>query len=504
MFLIPRKIVFALAGSVCWWGARLVHGADSQGTTSAPARLIEDFDATWRSGAWQFSNGPEFPGAKGSFQRSKEAAHAGAFGGKLGFDFTGGGHYVAAILNLKGAPEIREVRLWMKNPAGNHITFRYTDSTGQTLQKTAALPPHGGWTEIEFECWEWSGHWGGANDGIVHGPPAQIALLVENSGPKEGAVLIDDVGLVEGKPVMPVWSCVAAKFEPGEGWFSRGDAASQLKGKVWHFDFTRGGWAWIGLPDRSLPGTPRQVRLRFQGDASGHTARLSFATHFMTFERNLGEARPVAGEAGVFEFATPAPPGDGWHWFGGENDGKLHGPLRITGFAIDGNNKRNAGDLELIDLRIDTACSPRRLVTLAADLREQEGKGQFVATLSSLCNRPLAGDLQYTIRNWAGKTIEENSRKVTVPAGAEPWETVVPLPPGRHKFLEAEFSFVAQVRIFCPCKRITRRPSKRPKVPRSPILRPPSAWAYTCTATGIGPRVSAKWNAWPKWVPRRV
>src|SRR5208282_5892059 len=103
-----------------------------------PARekLVEDFDATWQEGAWQFSNGAEFPGAKGSFERSKDAAHAGTFGGKLSFDFSGGGNYVAAILKLTRAPDIKGVRFWLKDPAGNRITFRYTDSTGQTLQKT--------------------------------------------------------------------------------------------------------------------------------------------------------------------------------------------------------------------------------------------------------------------------------------------------------------------------------------------------------------------------------
>jgi GH35 family endo-1,4-beta-xylanase len=405
-------------------------------------QLAEDFDSTWAEGRWSFWNGAEFPGAKGSFERSKDAAHAGAFGGKLNFDFTGGGNYVAAHLKLNDAPDIKGVKLWLRNPSGNRITFRYTDTSGQTLQKTMALPPYGEWVEVEFECWEWSGHWGGANDGSVHGPPTQIGFLVENSGRKEGALLIDDVRLVEGKPIIPAWSYVAAKFEPGEGWFSRGDAKSQWKGKVWSFDFAKGEWAGIGMPDRSLPGTPKQIRLRFKGDASGHSARLSFATHFMNFERNIGEAKPVAGEEGVFEFATHAPPGDGWRWFGGENDGKLHGPLRITGFALECNGKRNAGALELIDLCIDAECSPRRLVTLTADLREQDGKRDFAATLRSLCDKPLPGTLKYSIRNWAGKTIEENKCPISVPEGAVAMTVGVPMPSGEHTFLEADFSFV--------------------------------------------------------------
>ncbi len=161
MFLSPWKIVLVLAAGICWWICAPINAADSQGATSTQAKLIEDFDATWREGRWQFSNGPEFPGAKGSFERSKVAAHSGIFGGKLTFDFTGGGNYVAAILNLKDAADIKEVRLWINNATGNHITFRYTDATGQTLQKTSALSPTMGGAEIELRVLgvEWPLGW---------------------------------------------------------------------------------------------------------------------------------------------------------------------------------------------------------------------------------------------------------------------------------------------------------------------------------------------------------
>ena len=70
-------------------------------------------------------------------------------------------------------------------------------------------------------------------------------------------------------------------------------------------------------------GSPLVNRADSQGTANTQakliedfgTARLILATHFMNFERNLGEARPASGERGVFEFVTPAPPGEGWHWF---------------------------------------------------------------------------------------------------------------------------------------------------------------------------------------------
>jgi hypothetical protein len=62
------------------------HSAEGAGI------VVEDFDTTWDASAWQFSNGPEFPGAKGSFERSKAAAHGGLFGGQLSFDFSAGGN----------------------------------------------------------------------------------------------------------------------------------------------------------------------------------------------------------------------------------------------------------------------------------------------------------------------------------------------------------------------------------------------------------------------------
>ena len=435
--------------------AVIAFGLALEGRSVEPAKtqLVEDFDSTWRdNGRWSFSDGGEFPGAKGSFERAKEAAHGGEYGGKLSFDFGGGGNYVAAILTLTAAPDIRAVRLWLKNPAGNRLTFRYTDPTGQTLQKSVELPPSGEWSDVEIECVGWGHHWGGANDGVPHGPPTQIAFLVENQGQKQGALFLDDVRLIAGKPKLPVWTYTAMRFEPGEGWHSTTDgkgAKSRLSGKTWRFDFTTGGeWAGITPRDVSLLGTPKQFRIRFRGDASNHTARLRLATHFMAFERNIGEAKPVAGREGEQEFVSPAPPGEGWKWYGGENDGKLHGPLRITGLFLECNGKRDAGELELLDIQVEAECSARRLITVLAELREQDdGRDWFVARARSLSDAALDGEMKWQVRNWAGKTIYEGSRKITIPPGAEPVDVAAPMPGGEPKFLEAEFALSAPEQI---------------------------------------------------------
>ncbi len=91
-----------------WLVAVLVIPWVARPATAAEGGIaLEDFEDGYQSSRWTFSNGPEFPGARGSFERATEAAHEGRFGGKLTFDFTGGGNYVGALLRM---PEPRGER----------------------------------------------------------------------------------------------------------------------------------------------------------------------------------------------------------------------------------------------------------------------------------------------------------------------------------------------------------------------------------------------------------
>jgi len=65
----------------------------------------------------------------------------------------------------------------------------------------------------------WAAHWGGANDGVVHGAPRMVAILIDNDTLKEGALFFDDLRLVEGEVAAPkLWTYTAARFEPDEVW----------------------------------------------------------------------------------------------------------------------------------------------------------------------------------------------------------------------------------------------------------------------------------------------
>jgi len=425
-------------------------------------RPVEDFDAAWQVGRWAFSNGPEFPGAKGSFDRAKEAARTGDFGGRLAFDFSGGGTYVGAVLKLDKAPQVAAVRLAIKRPGKNRLTFRYSDATGQTLQRPFDVMG-GEWAEVTIPMSGWTGHWGGANDGVPHGPPVLIAFLVENTDLTRGEVWLDDIRLVEGQPGkgagMITSECVAARFGPGEGWSLRADGdagGSKLDGRRLRFDFSKGAtMVGIGPTDRSLLGLPREIRIRMRGSAAGHPVRLLLATHFMTFEKTIGEF----AKDGENEIVVQAPPGEGWKWFGGENDGKVHGPLRISGLLLDAAGRKDSGELELVDIRVKTSCDPQRAMVLVAGMSPGEKGGEFVATIRSIAASPIEADVLWTVRDWAGAAVDQGRRKVTVPAAGEPVEVRVakpawPRPPASTPatFLEAEFSVEAPGQMVPPAQ----------------------------------------------------
>jgi hypothetical protein len=134
-----------------------------------------------------------------------------------------------------------------------------------------------------------------------------------------------------------------------------------------------------------------------------------------------------------------SPPGEGWRWFYGENDGKIHGPLRLRGIWLEAAGKNDSGELELLEVRSRSKYDSDRACIFSAERRESGGGSEFVATLRSLSPAPAAGTVTWTVRDWAGRTVAEGKSPVTIPAAGEPVEIRAPPPAGNHSFLEAEF-----------------------------------------------------------------
>lgn len=236
-------------------------------------------------------------------------------------------------------------------------------------------------------------------------------------------------------------SYVAYRFDAPEGWSLRGAGnaeGSRWTDKHWTLDFSHEA-AWIGLapPDHSLLGRPTKIRIRVRGTAKGHPVELFLRTHFMTFHKVVGQ---FAGP-GEQELVVDAPPGPGWQWLGGENDGKIHGPLRVGEIRVAGAGLRDRVTLELLDVIVETTCPARRRCVLVAEAKEEAGKVHFSAWARALTERPLEGKVTWQLRSWEGREPGRGEQPVSIPAGAELKRVELPpfaVPEGL-RFVEAEF-----------------------------------------------------------------
>jgi hypothetical protein len=241
------------------------------------------------------------------------------------------------------------------------------------------------------------------------------------------------------------FSYVPYRFALSERWYTHagGNAGTtRLEERLWSFDFIHGAeWVALGLPDRTLLGRVGKIRLRARGSAKGHPIEVFLHTHFMTFHQVVGE---FTGD-GEQELVFDAPPGPGWQWFGGENDGKLHGPLRLGGIRLEANGLQNSGKLELISVTIDGQCPPDKLCLMTAAAPTGTDTVKFPVHLRSLAQAPLRGILSWWIRDWGGNEIGRGRREVIVPLLAQELVVDVPAPrlPRSLKFAEAEFEFSA-------------------------------------------------------------
>lgn len=178
----------------------LVACSFAPATALAAEHLIDDFEGAQAPAPWVFSNGPEFPGAAGSL--GLDAGHEGS-GAQLTYDFSGGGQYVSATIALEPAVPAVAVALWVRNAPGIRVVLRVVDETGQTLQLQPARPidawDGSAWYRLVVPVATSSSHWGGADDGVLHGSVHQLAVLA--SDPMEpgtvGAMGFDEVSWLD-------------------------------------------------------------------------------------------------------------------------------------------------------------------------------------------------------------------------------------------------------------------------------------------------------------------
>lgn len=490
-----------------------------------PARSLSSFEQD--APQIEFSSGSEFPGAAGRFERTPAAAHAGEYGGRLHFDFSQGGRYVAFLIRPLQAPEqitaaANALAFWVRRPSGHDLALRYADGSGQTFQRPFESPPNL-WTRVVVPFAGWTVHWGGPNDGRVRGGPVLLALLIEAGESGIGHVDFDDLEFVQYADSTARVTYAAHRFLPREGWTLRAHGPvgrSQLDGRIVRLDYTQGADAFsLVPPDRSLPGTPERLRLRLYGGPRDLPVHLSLRTHFMTFHRALGR---LDGD-GHLELATDAPPGPGWEWSGGENDGKLHGPLRLAELRFNRPPDPTVVELELEEILVTSSCPESKRCLADAALVDGTTGPEFQFTARALIEDPLPTTVHWELRNWEGQSLAQGRHELELKSHAVPSSFQIAIPPAARdawRFIEAEFRLEAPGQEVAPAQSAWVAPLEDDgdDVPRpdSPFGMGAYLYRYPANAAGfagmsraaaVAQAAGVKWSReefqWARIEPRR-
>ncbi|WP_427885539.1 sugar-binding protein [Kribbella sp. GL6] len=165
--------------------------ATGSAATDQPV-MISDFE-TGLDG-WVVRDGLEFDPdhvVVFGFEQSSARANTGSYSGLLTTDFSHGAKTNAYVAIRKDfsypgripptGMDIQELTFWTYPVNIGRFLLRATDSTGQTHQQHLVVGQQNQWLELTVSTFTGSSHWGGANDGVWHGPVAAIELLVARS-----------------------------------------------------------------------------------------------------------------------------------------------------------------------------------------------------------------------------------------------------------------------------------------------------------------------------------
>ena len=179
-------------------GGCFADAPPNSATTSAAANSDQRDLEVYSVSDWNFTNGPEFPGAAGTFSVGMDNNRT---VGILTYDFTGGGNYVAASKNVTVNAGWSEMRFEVNSDQPDNPVFvRLVDSTDQVHQFNISYTNTGQWQAVRVDLSAPSqNHYAGANDGIIHFPLKQIWLGLGNAKKNsiKGKALFSDISVLK-------------------------------------------------------------------------------------------------------------------------------------------------------------------------------------------------------------------------------------------------------------------------------------------------------------------
>jgi hypothetical protein len=327
--------------------------------------------------AWTFYPGSEFPGATGSFGLDTTDNHSGTSSGKLSGNFSAGGAYVSANRPLPSV-SASSVSFWAKSPNLSFLTFRLTDSTGQVHQQRLTLSGATDWqplTVTKFDGGKQYVHFGGANDGVWHGPAKQVDVVLDKAaitGATSGSVNLDDftVNALATTPTTPLgdyesaaegWSFYPGSEYPGAtgslGYDATGPKAGAQSAKL-SGDFTGGG-NYVAIQRSFVPINLTALSLWVKtSQLSAVGLRTTDATGQVHQQRLTLSGSTAWQQLNVTRFDG----GTGYLHFGGADDGIWHGPAKAIMLTLDKSLIIGGGTTAVVNVDAVAATTPTPLL----------------------------------------------------------------------------------------------------------------------------------------------
>ncbi len=333
----------------------------------------------------------------------------------------------------------------------------------------------------------------GINDGMRYPPIAILLLLVS-----------EFFGIADLTAGEMTSTYVAFDFSSSRGWGPGGGPGNRLDSGRWEYAFNAGAGAPSLNTDFSLLGEPATLRLVLDGDGSGHSIHVQLASHFQRFHRQIGHL------TGKGELVLEVPLGnmEAWKHFGGQNDGQVRLPLRMSQLRLDRTDAGPAnGRIALKRIEIDTVLPEGLNLLLVPDIRHTEGRARFSVRVQNLRSSEVKGRLVCDIRNLGERVKREVVEMTVPPAGARQQTRAFGAVVGRHHFLEAVFQWVEPGSNSPPVSigmsTLPAEPGSATLNPESPIgvglylyrwHRDPRAHERVTELAGLAQRAGVKWT----------
>jgi hypothetical protein len=269
IFLVALLLVAAAVGGA----APVAHAAGSTvGNVS-----LGDFNSG--TDGWTAFDGVEFDPnhlAQFSFEQDTTATEGGNDSGRLTGNFSQGGQYVGIQKTLSQL-NLNQLSFWVQAPGASDVVLRLVDATGQTHQQTLALSGSG-WQKLTVTDFTAGTYYGGADDGVWHGPATGISLILDkqymaNPSQPTSMWFADIEGQEPTPPVTIKQVKLGNVFENGAP--ARFTIATPYDGISWYVDDDAGARVAQGQTAVPGPSVPLTIRLRERGYFTLHVTALN-------------------------------------------------------------------------------------------------------------------------------------------------------------------------------------------------------------------------------------